>query len=183
VLRHTQRIVVTRRKVGLKILFYVVFGAKLVAQFNHPARVVAPVCRPRNFLQIVRAADFVQIDKPVRLLNNGKAGFYVEGRLQADPGEDAVLVKRLQCVDAVTGRRGVALTIAAQLLAATSLPLARRTSVRLLPSCPGNRATPTHSPVHYESCRWRDPPTRLEWRKIRSSHLAIGLPRKCLATN
>ena len=62
VLWHAQWIVVTRRKVGLKIFFDVVFGAH----------------RPRNFLQIVRAADFVQIDKPVRLLNNGKAGFYVD---------------------------------------------------------------------------------------------------------
>ena len=112
VLAHAQRIEIAGRKVPLKVSLDVMGFAETVQPVDHPERVIAPVRRARDLLEVVRAADFVEVDELVRGVDESQRRLDVDRRLQRNPGEDAAFVERTQGRDAVCRISRVALPFA-----------------------------------------------------------------------
>ena|ERR1035441_9400580 len=82
VLSDTHRVVVPSRKVRLQITLDVMSGTNALQEVNHPERVIAPIRATGNFFEVVRPPDLVEVNVLMRSLDNGKAGFHVQGGLQ-----------------------------------------------------------------------------------------------------
>lgn len=96
-------IVVSAGQVGLKVFLDVMFDAQPVDQVQYAVGVALPVGCPGH-RQIVGPTDFVKVYELMGMLDNLQTGFSGEGRLQADPSEDARIVKSLQGADSVAGQ-------------------------------------------------------------------------------
>jgi hypothetical protein len=109
-LRHAQRVAVIRRQVWLQILLDVMPVAECLQLIHHPKGVILPVpCLCDR--QVIDAADLVEVNKLMRCIDDGKAGLDVDGRLQADPREDAAIVEGAQRLQTVAGKRSAALPL------------------------------------------------------------------------
>src|SRR5579872_6263856 len=101
VLRNPHRVVISRGQEFLKVSLDVVPDVQLRAKLNHPVGVILPIRCAGDLLQVVGASDFEEVHEPMCSFDNRKAGLYINGWLQADPGEDATIVKCLKRSDAV----------------------------------------------------------------------------------
>jgi hypothetical protein len=77
-------------------------SASLCQHFQNVRRELLPVRRLRQ-ADIIGAADFEQINKPVSLPDDFECGGGVEDGLQADPREDASVMKVFQCREPISG--------------------------------------------------------------------------------
>jgi hypothetical protein len=63
VLLDSERVVITRRQIGLQVALDVGGRADFVQAVEHAGGIVSPVRRPGNIFEVVRAADLVEINK------------------------------------------------------------------------------------------------------------------------
>src|ERR1035437_3967304 len=105
-------VVVPSRKMGLQISLDVIIHSKPDTQVHHPEGVILPVNALAVLAEVVGLTHLEEVYEPVRGLYDPQAGLHVKGGLQRNPGEYALLVKRLQCCQTVIGRSGIAFPFA-----------------------------------------------------------------------
>jgi len=91
----------------IEISLDVILHSKSGTQVHRPEGVILPVNALAVLAEMVGLTRLEEVCETVRGLYDSQAGLHVKGGLQRNPGEYALLVKRLQCCQTINRRSGM----------------------------------------------------------------------------
>ena len=91
-LLYSKRVRVPNREERLEVILDIVRCSQMLAELDHAMRVALPIGR-LGHRQVVGLPNLVEVHEAVGLPDDLETRFNVDGRLQADPGEDARVVE------------------------------------------------------------------------------------------